>query len=339
MGTFSRIIPGRMNRRGMGLANAVVAAPFNGNFASLFPGAFQVVQSDLGLTYGGTPLAAGTTPVVGTITGTLATTPVPILFTCTTPGVIGAGAIFAASFNGGVSNAMTGINPAAGTPFPLTGAATGLSMTWAAGSALADNTWTATSVSLSDQSGNGFDYSQAVAGKQPIITVGVNGKPGLLSDGVDDFFASLLNLPTPAATPFTQILIGKVVSWTLNRLLCGGTGGNNPSLNLSAVTPSIQQIGAAVANVSTGMTVGSFAVLTAAYGNSTSDYLRAGSAAAVTGANAGSVATPGRQLFARAGAGFSNFELLACLYVPGAAINEAPLRAAVTSFYGGSVLV
>ncbi len=181
------------------------------NFATLFPGAYQVVQTDLGLTYGGTTKASNGAGPIGTLSGTLTTVPVPILFKCTTGGVIGSGAVFSAYYDGGTVAVMTGITPNVDVPIALTGAGTGLSHSWGAGTAVLNDTWTATCSALADQSGNGKHNSQAATGKQPILTLGLNNKPGLQFDGVDDYLQNSVGTLLTAGLNYDIIIIGRYI--------------------------------------------------------------------------------------------------------------------------------
>lgn len=204
--------------------NAASGPGFNGNFASIFPGALQIIQTDLGLTYGGTPFAAGTTPPVVTSTGALTAKPVPILAKCTNAAAIGSGAQFSIYYDGtGTTPAMTGVTPAVGTPIALTGVGAGLSWTWAAGTAALNNTWTATGTVSADQTSNHLDAAQATATRQPIVGIGLNGRVHLQSDGVDDYLQSNLALPNPTITPTYIYGVVRDDSWISGRGICGPT--------------------------------------------------------------------------------------------------------------------
>ena len=183
------------------------------NFASLFPGAFQAVQTDIGLTYGGILRATtgNTATTVVSLTGNTAGVAVPIWVKSTNSGAVGSGATFSIYYDGaGTVAAMTGLVPVVGTPIPLTDAGTGVSLTWTAGSGVFNNTWKATCAGLADQSGNGLHYTQLLAASQPILSTGLNGKPGLLFDGVDDQFQSTLTT-NPLLSPLTLYFIARLI--------------------------------------------------------------------------------------------------------------------------------
>lgn len=319
--------------------DASVLNAFNGSFAALFPGAYQVVQSDLGLTYGGTTLAAGTTPPAGTLSGTLATPPVPILFKCTTAGVVGSGAVFSASYDGGATNAMTNITPTAGTPVALVGAASGLSHAWAAGTAALDNTWTATCAGLADQSGNGKDYSQATPSLQPILSPGPNGKPEILFDGLDDLLdCAALNMPAPALTPWSCFCVFRLktfATFTNPRILSSISASTVILAGNNGVPGTFMFAGNVVNGVSKPVSSAIYYAIDMSFTNSTADYLRVGNTAAATGANAGSAAPTGRRV-GGGGATFSNVGLVMLAYTPPQ--SATAWRSAVLSAAGyGSV--
>lgn len=335
MGHFSRIVPGRLNRRGIGPSKIAVAAPFAGAWATLFPGAFQVVQTDLGLTYGGTLLAGGGATDSVTLTGSLATTPVPILALGTGVGTCN---IY---YDGGTTAAMTGVTPTAGVPVALTGAALGLSLTWTAATIANANTWTATCAGLADQSGNTKHYSQATASKQPILTVGLNGKPGLLFDGVSNSLVSLLNLPVPGTTPYSIFAVFRQPTWATNTPLFGPTGQSiTSSIFKAGGTPLIFNRVSGTGPSNGGAALNTWVDLEILRSATASDPFKLGSTTVT--ALAGNAALTGQEIGSvQAGAFFGTIELLALAFVPGAP-NWTAIRAAINSAAGygvGSVLV
>lgn len=338
--SFARGIGGRVSGRRLVGSAPIAAAPFNGSFATLFPGAFQVVQTDLGLTYGGTPLATATntSTTVLTLTGTLATVPVPIWAVATNTLAIGAGAQFNIYYDGlGVTPAMVGVTPAVATPVALTGAATGLSLAWSAGASVNADSWKATCAGLADQSGNTKNYSQATASKQPIVTVGLNGKPGLLGDGVDDFFTSTFNLPDQAVTPWLVYFIMNQITWVSGRRPLGVNSGTNFGLNQQSSSPNLSTLNGGVLNP--GLAVGVWGVVESQMLNGATSFERMGTTK-VTGALAFGPNAGGTQIFGTASANAANVEMLALIYAP--AQSTAAVAAAVNSAAGygvGNVLV
>lgn len=322
----------------------VAGTAFNGNFASLFTGVIQSVQTDLGLTYGGTMLATtgNTSATVLTLSGALATAPVPILVKATNSAAVGSGATFSIYYDGGTVAAMTLVTPTGGVPVPLTGAATGLSLTWTTAASVTNDTWNATCAGLADQSGNGWHYSRALASAQPLITVGLNGHAGIAGGtaGQARNMLSVLALPR-TTTPVMCFVVVRALAWSVNARLLGETAAASPNhcgiLQISGASPRIDQYDGLAGNFDTSLAINSWGVIEARWGNSVADYLRLGSAAAVTGASCGDagIVGTGREIFSTNGANFGNYELLALVYAPPQSTVAA--RAAVASFYAGLV--
>lgn len=311
------------------------------NFASLLTSPLQSVQTDLGLTYGTTPLASGTAPPVVTLSGSLLKDgAVPLWFKCTTLGVIGAGAVFEAYVDGlGVTPIMSGITPTAGAPIAITGSAvlSGISVAWAAGTAALDNVWKARCAGLQDQSGNGLHYTQATVGLQPVIGIGLNGKASLVFGNASTMFlTSSLNL----ATPVTQFMALRRNNWTNNQRISSAHSADNLAVLFDfSSTPTLSMFSGSVANSNTNLVVGSYAALEASWTNSTSDFLRCGSAAAVTGANAGVVSGTGRRIGASPSSTSMGADFLMTAYY--APQSTVALRAALNTVAGygvGSIL-
>ncbi len=326
---YSRIIPGRLNRRSPPRGSSASV-----NFAALFPGAYQVVQTDLGLTYGGTLLDTGGAGPVITLTGTLnaGLTPVPIWVKCTLGGALGVWT-FAVYYDGtGTTPAMTGTS--SGVPIPLSGAGAGLTLNFAAGVATLNNIWKATCSALADQSGNGLHYSQANAAKQPVIGAGPNGKPELIFDAVDDTMSSTL----VTASPFKL--------WMIFRAAVNGGGcaycGESVLLYCLTGDPSAgvtQYAGSAFAN-STAMGISTYTRVTASYTNSTSDSMLVGASAPTTGQNAGASTKLTNAIASNSGIQFAPIRLLALAWMPGG-VSTAAADAALNTAggYGPGAIV
>jgi|SRR6185369_421278 len=198
-----------------GGATHVSSAPYV--LASYFAGAYQVLQTDLGLTMGTTPYKTGTAPPIGTLGGTLTRNGAkPLWFKCTTAGTIGGGALFSAYDDGaGIVPFATGISPAGGgSPVALGGSFTGTNVAWAAGTAALDNVWKGTCSALADQSGLGFHVAQPQAANQPIIIAGPNGKCGLKFEVARATCMAPSGLTISSATPF-------VTYWVVNMTTAG----------------------------------------------------------------------------------------------------------------------
>jgi len=303
---------------------------FSGNFATLFPGAYQVVQTDLGLTYGGTMRASGTTPPVITLTGALVGSPVPIRITVGVTGALGVWT-FQVSYDGGGTIAQVGTSAAT---VPLVGAGLGLSINIAAGNAAGDNVWLATCSALADQSGNALDYTQATANNQPVVGVGLNGKASLIGNGVSMLMGSSFNAPTPGITPYYTWAVFREVSFTLNRSLFGhGAAGNNSNVYFTGTsTNMIAFNGASVTNA--GVTVGSWLETERVASNNAADTFKVGPTT-VSG-NAGNLGCTGTQIFASGGGTIGNFELLALAFTPNLP-DWAAVRAAINGSAGYGV--
>lgn len=315
---------------------------FNGNFSTIFTGALQIVQSDLGLTYGGIPVATAgnTSTTVLTQTGTIAGVYVPILVKATNTLAIGSGAQFSISYDGGSTFAMTGVTPTAGLPVALTGAGAGLSISWTAGTSVINDAWRATCAGLADQSGNVKDYSQALAAKQPVLGVGINGRCSVDWDGVDDVLASTLATPVPGVTPYFFYGVWRAAAKGSAMQMLGDTGGISHVIDSNLGTlADVRQFNGGSAN-SQAMAANTWLRVHARFGNSIADFLKIGSAVAITGQNAGNNAGSGALLGAAtaAGAQSSPLKLVLAVFTP-VATQFAAADAAVTQYYNGLVTV
>ena len=198
-----------------------------------------------------------------------------------------------------------------------------------------------------DQSGNGNDYSQGTAAKQPTYnaTGGANNTPYLLFDGTDDeLIDSGLNLPAPGTTPTYIWAVIYQVIWTLNRVVLGHNvtdGVNDHLVFQSAATPNISLNNATTAEENAGLAVVTWGRLEAGFTNSTSDFLKL-IATNVTGTNAGNNASTGRRIAksANTGLGFGNLRVAELLYanrIPSAA-ERTSLDAYCTARYGAGLV-
>ncbi len=309
------------------------------NFATLLSSPLQSVQTDLGLTYGTTPLASGTAPPVATLSGSLLKDgAVPLWFKCTTLGVIGAGAVFAAYVDGtGTTPIMSGITPTAGVPIAITGSAavSGISVAWAAGTAATDNVWEATCAGLQDQSGNGLHYTQPTASLQPVIGIGLNGKASLVFSLLT-YLTSSLNI----SASVSQFMALRRNDWANNQRISSAESADNLAVLFDfSSTPTLSMFSGSVANSNTNLVIGSYAAIETSWTNSTSDFLRCGSAGAVTGANAGPISGTGRRIGASPSANSMGSDfLMSAYFAPQSTVN---LRNALntTAGYGvGSIL-
>ena len=282
----------------------------------LFPGAFLVGQTDFGLTYGSVmkPTAGNSSATIVQISGAIAGVPVPVWVKATNSLGVGTGGTFDVYFDGlGVTPAIVGLLPVGGATIALTGAGAGLGLTWTANTSVANDTWKATCAALADQSGNGFHYSQPVSGRQPIVTAGLNGKPGLLFDGGDDYLqATIVGL----ALPYQPIIVARHLNPTTPSAPLIGTANGSAGVLYTGGAGSVilayaGSFGSSVPFTSTAPTRFSYT-----FTNSAADTVRAG-AASNSGTSAFSnvdanVAIGGNLGFAQ----FGNIEVFAVIYTP-----------------------
>jgi len=310
------------------------------NLANFFSSPYNSVQTNLGLTYGGTllPAAGNTATSVVSLSGSLPTVATPIRVKSVNSATVGSGASFQLSYDAGATFPTT-VAPSVGVPIPLGGPASGLSITFAAGSGVANNTWDATCAALADQTGNGFGFSQATAGFQPVIGVGVNGVPSLLFGSVAaTTFTSTLNMPAPGTTPWALAAVFKTTTYVVSGRYIGAASAANIGMIWSSPsTPTLQIFNGSGADSSNQLPVGTWGAVDCGFTNSNADYCRPGTGAGTTGANAGNSAGTGRRI------GFDGtnptgiFELISLAHVP--IQSMAAWRAGVTAMLGGSVNV
>ncbi len=315
-------------------------ASFNGSFASLFPGAFQIVQSNIGILYGSTPLASAgnTSTTIVALSGVITGTPVPVWIKATNSNIVGLsiGPTFDIYYDGAfVLAGMSGVTPISGVPIPLTGAGAGLSLTWTAGTSVASDTWKATAASWIDQSGNLKDYTMATLSRQPIVTAVVNGSPGLLFDAVDDLMVSTCNCPVPGTTPWVGFHVFRrpTANAGLTRII-SDSGDGARLLAVAATTIRLSNQGTA-GPTAAGLPTNTWGAVDYLYSNSASDYIRTGSGVAAFGlADVSNAASVGRQLSSPIPTGV---EIMMTGYAPASAFNAAAFRAAVAAVYGPTV--
>ncbi len=299
---------------------------FDGNFATLFRSMgltpYQVVQTDLGPSYG-TLLPAGVSPPTVVLGGTLAAgLPFrPILFKVATTGALNTWT--ANAYIDGVGTTIDQTFTSAAT-VNLTGNLLGLILTISAGAAVASDQWTATWAGLSDQSGNGLNYSQGTTAQQPTVGVGVNGKASILTAGGASGaqrLVSSLNLPAPGTTPWTALLVARWLGTThaFNAVLVSATGATNGAIVELASSAAGYNTFNGGSTTTTGTDPATtFSRFRAYFSNSTSDALKVGSAADLTGVNAGNSAFTGRQIGANGTAiNGLDAEVMMVAYLPG----------------------
>lgn len=194
-----------------------------------------------------------------------------------------------------------------------------------------------------DQSGNGFNYSQAVAGKQPTITAGVNGNPGLLCTlAGTQLLTSGLTLPAPGTTPtWIGMVWRNVAVVNTGRPLSDTSTGISDIVYMSANDTNLRQFNGAAGNIA-NMTLGTLECDEFYFSNSASDYIKRGSNAVVTGTSAGNGVGVGRNIGGNdATTSYTTAEYFHVIYVAGApqVAAIAKWKAAVKLQYGSSLNV
>ncbi len=311
------------------------------SFANLFSGSLQIIQTDKGLTYGGTLRDTGGTGPILIFTGSLTGLPVPIWVKCTLGGALGTWT-YAVYYDGvGTSSSMTGTSAAT---IVLTGAGAGLTVNIATGTATINNIWKATCSALADQSGNSKSYSQATASKQPLISIGLNGKAGLLFDGVSHTIDSSLNLPAPGTTPSFIFWVFRSIAYNNIGILFGPTSGTAGSKLILATssTPNLAEFnGGANTNTNSALAINSWGACEAYFSATTSDYLRLGATTVSGTAVSATNSATGRQIGNANNLAnrFQNMELLAVIYMSSlpSAGTISTARSAVNSAAGYGV--
>jgi hypothetical protein len=168
-----------------------------------------------------------------------------------------------------------------------------------------------------------------------VIGNGLNGKSALvMSSGT--YLTSSYNM----ATPVTQILVLRRNNWQNNNRYTTAESADNLAVLFDfSVSPTVSMFSGSVANSNTNLANGVYGAIEAGWTNSTSDFLRCGSAAAISVANAGAVSGTGRRI-GRGPAGINtDFDCLMAAYYPPQ--STSALRAAFNTLAGygvGSIL-
>lgn len=282
-------------------------------------------QSGFKMTEGTTLSATGTTPPVITFSGTRNGKPYPIWVKCnTTGGALGVwtGDVY---YDGAGTTSEQSFTSAA--TVALTGKGAGLTLNIAAGNAATNNVWKATCGTWGDLAATPHDMTQATATKQPIITAGLNGWPGLLFDGSSqNLVSSGYNLAAPGTTNFGRLLVARQITWTTGKNLVGETSnGNVGIIHTHTATPSIAAFNTSN-STDVAMTLNTWFRVRALWSNSTGDYLKVG-ATSVTGVNLGNSSANGQEIASAAGAGFANIEVLAYGIWTGGDLSAADIAA------------
>jgi hypothetical protein len=201
---------------------------------------------------------------------------------------------------------------------------------------------TGTTWTLADQSGNGKDAT-ATGAARPSVGTGVGGKPSLLNPHfAGGMSCASLNLPAPGTTPWYMCMVAKVNSALGGERLCGAVSADNIGMLYVQTTPSYGMTNPSGGPATSGVAFGTFALIEAYFSNSTSDFIKVGSSAQVTGTNSGNNVGTGRIWMNTSGlTQGADMEGMMCAYLLGlpSSGTRATLRAAITSYYGGTVSV
>jgi hypothetical protein len=309
---------------------------FGGNFATILTSGAQVCQTDLGLTYGGTPKAGSgnTSTSVVSSTGNPTGAYVPIRTKATNTANIGSGATFSVSFDGGATFPITGLTPTAGTPIALTGAGTGVSLAWAAGSSVANDTWDATASAWADQSGNGKHYSQSTASLQPIIALGPTGFVELQFDGVDDYLTSAFTPAAAGTTPISLFLVMRQITNVNNGCIIGDNGAFGVLGMIQGSGTTIKLFNSGAGASSGNLPLSTYGVITAYASGSASDSIQAGAGDTVHTGNSGNNTGAGKTIGGGSGLNSAKIGVVAIGYQVGSLTFDSSVRAAAIAKYG-----
>jgi len=139
---------------------------------------------------------------------------------------------------------------------------------------------------LADQSGNTKNYTQGTAAFQPAVTASdatLSGLQTISFDGSNDTLVSALAM----APPYFVFCVFKVRTWVNVTHVYGDNVADAARLFMSGASPTLTQRNGVSSNSSNGGTVGSWVRSRDSVTNATTDYLKVGAAANVTGVAAG----------------------------------------------------
>ncbi len=300
----------------------------------------QACQSHVGLSYGDTMLATGGGPALG-ITGTLAAglIPKPVKVVITANGTQTT-ATYALYLDGGSTIAQSGTCAASVAIAGLSG----LSVTFAAGSYTTSHSYVATAKAWGDPTGTDGQGYTFTGSAQPIITVGSNGYPGLLFDGVDD--VGINTTLTPGTTCAVR-LIAKTLAFTTTAAgAIVGPNSNGRNVTIYQAAPTQQQSYASAAGSTVTAIPGSALVrIRSLFSNQATDTMRYGSASG-SAVSAGATRTGTGRRIASSGnttdgwTGFLNCEVFGVFYAPAdlTAPQDAAFDALAAQYYPAVVV-
>lgn len=196
---------------------------------------------------------------------------------------------------------------------------------------------------LNDQVGSNH-YTQAGVPNQPLWVASdatLNNKPSISFNGsAHALNASALDLPVP---PITVYSVFKHRTWVVAHELWSGGTFSSYALSPNTASPQILMYNGMFGPTSSGATIGSWCRSLEKFTNSTSDSLKIGSAAPVTGTNCGNQDPAVGWILARNNGAttFAAIDWAMQLIISGttSAGDDTALDNAVTSMYGAGVLV
>lgn len=196
----------------------------------------------------------------------------------------------------------------------------------------------------SDQSGNGFHFTQGVSsGFEPTYTQTdstLNNKGSVTSDGSDDF---MVNTSLTYAANYWTLMVFKAITWTSTDSLMGSgnTTADRMVLRQRTATPQIGMVGNGGGGNNVAATLETWFRLECHF-TGTADYLHIGATTANGVTNVGTTPGVGRTLFAgQTNAQFSNIAL-AVYFVCDNRPTPSELTAIdqwIAGYYGGAVSI
>lgn len=195
---------------------------------------------------------------------------------------------------------------------------------------------------LADQSGNANDLGNITGTNQPAYAQDptINGMPAISFDGSNDWLTSVLDLPAP---PLAIYSVFRQDTWTAGHILWAAGIGDSYALSPNTSSPQLLTFNGTLGPLSSGAPVGSWCRGVQRFTNSTSDSLKLGSAAPVSGVNLGNSNPTAGWVWGKNGssATFSRMSIVLQLIISGALSNQnqAILDGLVTMVYGPGVLL
>lgn len=193
-----------------------------------------------------------------------------------------------------------------------------------------------------DISGKALPYSGSA--KPAFLYNELNGLPVAKFSTTNELLTSGLILASPAVTLTWMYWCMRIDVWTaagaadLYFLPATGAG---PAIVNDAVSPQIHMQSTTAANINSNATVGTWVRCYARFNNSIMDYMKVGSAAAVTGQSAGGIGGSFAQQIGLGSGRTAQFSLANLCYANAdpSALVIAQMDAIVTAKYNGLVLV